>query len=242
MKTSIIIKETKQALANNPVKYGEYVDNLVTALTKADRMGNIELGRIFTDAKEKIALGEWSDVDNFKQFVETYTTMSNSRATQILKGYDVYTNLLDYYYETYNATYTPEMWLEDNETENENFVEVLATYTITHFYELKNLEPADVENLAEDEIITPDMSVKELKKAVTDWLKSDEDSDNEENGEDSDNEENSEDSDTEENSEDSDTDSEIYIRNADDAETLYKKLLGMINEGKSLKINLTDLS
>lgn len=233
MKTSIIIKETKQALANNPVKYGEYVDSLVTALTKADRMGNIELGRIFTDAKHKIELGDWSEVNTFKEFVETYTTISNSRATQILKGYEVYTNLLDYYYLTYNANITPEEWAGNDDLILNNFIELLTTYTITHFYELKNLEPADIENLAEDEIITPDMSVKELKKAVTDWLKSDEDSDSE----DSDNDENGEDSDN-----DSEDENEIYIRNADDAETLYKKLLGMINEGKSLKINLTDLT
>lgn len=235
MKTSIIIKETKQALANNPVKYGEYVDNLVTALTKADRMGNIELGRIFTDAKEKITLGEWSDVDNFKQFVETYTTMSNSRATQILKGYEVYTNLLDYYYETYNATYAPEMWLEENETENENFVEVLATYTITHFYELKNFEPADVETIATEGIITPDMSVKELKKALNEWLNADNtDSDSDSEG-DSDTDNNEDDTNNEENP-------EIYVRNADEAELLYKTILGMLNEGKTLKINLTDLT
>ena len=232
MKTAIIIKETKQALANNPVKYGEYVDSLVTALTKADRMGNIELGRIFKDAKEKIELGEW-DVENFKQFVETYTEMSNSRATQILKGYEVYTNLLGYYYLTYNANVTPEEWAGNDDLILNNFIELLTTYTITHFYELKNLEPADVENLAVDETITPDMSVKELKKAVTDWLKSDDDSDSD-NG-------NGDDSESDSDSENEDS-NEIYIRNADDAETLYKKLLGMINEGKSLKINLTDLT
>ena len=233
MKTAIIIKETKQALANNPVKYGEYVDSLVTALTKADRMGNIELGRIFKDAKEKIELGEWSDVENFKQFVETYTEMSNSRATQILKGYEVYTNLLGYYYLTYNTNVTPEEWAGNDDLILDNFIELLTTYTITHFYELKNLEPADVENLAVDETITPDMSVKELKKAVTDWLKSDDDSDSD-NG-------NGDDSESDSDSENEDS-NEIYIRNADDAETLYKKLLGMINEGKSLKINLTNLT
>lgn len=232
MKTSIIIKETKQALANNPVKYGEYVDNLVTALTKADRMGNIELGRIFADARNKIELGEWTDVDNFKQFVETYTEMSNSRATQILKGYEVYTALLDYYYAKYNANCTPEMWLDDNETTNENFVEILVTYTITHFYELKNLEPHDIETIAIDGIITPVMSVKELKKAIADWLKSDSDGDGDSEG-------NGEESDSDNENEDS---NEIYIRNTDDAETLYKTLLGMLNEGKALKINLTDLS
>ena len=230
MKTSIIIKETKQALANNPVKYGEYVDNLVTALTKADRMGNIELGRIFTDAKHKIELGDWNEVNTFKEFVETYTEMSASRATQILKGYEVYTNLLDYYYETYNANCTPEMWIDDNETTNENFVEILATYTITHFYELKNLDPHDVETLAIEGIINPDMSVKELKKALADWLKSDEDS-NEGDG----------DTDTDTDS-DSEETSEIYVRNADEAEMLYKSILGMLNEGKTLKINLTDLA
>lgn len=231
MKTSIIIKETKQALANNPVKYGEYVDSLVTALTKADRMGNIELGRIFKEAKQKIELCEWADVDNFKQFVETYTEMSNSRATQILKGYEVYTILLNYYYEIYNADCTPEMWLEQNETENENFVKILTTYTITHFYELKNLEPADIKTLAIEGVITFDMSVKELKKAIAEWLNADED--DSEGNEDNDSE--GEDNDSEENS-------EIYVRNADEAELLYKTILGMLNEGKTLKVNLADLA
>lgn len=234
MKTSIVIKETKQALANNPIKYGEYVDSLVTALTKADRIGNIELGRIFKDAKIKIELGEWTDVDNFKQFVETYTEMSNSRATQILKGYEVYIDLLSFYYVTYNTNSTPEIWLEENETENTNFVEILATYTITHFYELKNLEPHDIETLAIEGTITPDMSVKELKKAITEWLNTD---DYNEGEGDTDNDSNEGEGDT-----DNEETPEIYVRNADEAELLYKTILGMLNEGKTLKVNLSDLA
>lgn len=233
MKTSIIIKETKQTLANNPIKYGEYVDNLVTALTKADRMGNIELGRIFAEARNKIELGEWTDVDNFKQFVETYIEMSNSRATQILKGYDVYTALLDYYYEKYNSGFVipPEEYTESEEI-NTAFIELLTTYTITHFYELKNLEPHDIETLAFEGTIKPDMSVKELKKALADWLKADEDdSEGEGDG----------DKGTDGNDSNEET-PEIYVRNADEAELLYKTILGMLNEGKTLKVNLSDLA
>ena len=219
MKTSIIIKETKQALANNPVKYGEYVDNLVSTLAKADRAGNLELGRVFKEARRKIQSGEWEDVTTFKEFIENCTEMSNSRATQILKGYDVYVSLIDYLHFTYDIDVT-------DEDADSALIEIIERYTVTHFYELKSLDPADIETLATEGTITPDMSVKELKKAISEWLKSD----------------GSDDSDDSDDTDDSEDINEIYIRNEDDAESLYKTLLGMLNEGKALKINLTDLT
>lgn len=230
MKTSIIIKETKQALANNPVKYGEYVDNLVSTLAKADRMGNLELGRIFKEARRKIQSGEWEDVNTFKEFIENCTEMSNSRATQILKGYDVYVSLIDYLHFTYNI----DIQSDNIEEEDNSLISIIAKYTVTHFYELKSLEPHDIENLVSEGIITPDMSVKELKKAIAEWLNADEDN--------SEGEGNDSDSDDSDDSDDNDDSNEIYIRNVDDAENLYKTLLGMLNEGKTLKVNLADLA
>ena len=100
----------------------------------------------------------------------------------------------------------------------------MESYTITHYYELRNIDPYTIGGYALGGFITPEMSVAELKKFVAELNANVDEDEQDENGEDEQDEQ--------------DENPEIIVKNADEAELLYKTVLQMISEGKTLKIDI----
>lgn len=224
MKTSITIKETKQTIANKPESYSKYINTLNADMQRADRIGGINLAKACYEAKEHIKGGEWEDYTTIKSFAENTLDIKPARVAQLIKGYEVIGELYNYLHEEC-----------EDEDEQKAIQNIMETYTISHYYELRNIDPYTIGAYALDEFITPDMSVAELKKFVSEIKRpSDEDEQDEqgENGEDE-QDENGEDEQNEQ-----DENPEIIVKNADEAELLYKTVLQMISEGKTLKIDI----
>lgn len=216
MKTSITIKETKQLIANKPESYSKYINTLNADMQRADRIGGINLAKACYEAKEHIKGGEWEEYTTIKSFAENTLDIKPARVTQLIKGYDVIGSLYNYLHEEC-----------DNEDEQKALEEIMESYTITHYYELRNIDPYTIGGYALGGFITPDMSIAELKKFVSEINANvDEDGEDEqdENGEDGEDEQ--------------DENPEIIVKNADEAELLYKTVLQMISEGKTLKIDI----
>jgi hypothetical protein len=215
MKTSITIKETKQTIANKPESYSNYINTLNADMQRADRIGGINLAKACYEAKEHIKIGEWEEFTTIKSYAETLT-IKHARVIQLIKGYEVIRDLYNYIHEEC-----------DNEDEQKALQEIMEKYTITHYYELRNIDPCTIGAYALDRFITPNMSVAELKKflseinANTDEGEQDGDDENGDDEQDNDNE-----------------NPEIIVKNADEAELLYKTVLQMISEGKTLKIDI----
>ena len=211
MKTSITIKETKQAIANKPESYSKYINTLNADMQRADRIGGINLAKACYEAKEHIKGGEWEDYTTIKSFAENTLDIKPARVAQLIKGYDVIGSLYNYLHEEC-----------DSEDEQKAIEEIMEAYTITHYYELRNIDPYNIGAYALGGFITPDMSVAELKKFVSEINANvDEDSEDSEDSEDEQSE-----------------NPEIIVKNADEAELLYKTVLQMISEGKTLKIDI----
>lgn len=219
MKTSITIKETKQTIANKPESYSKYINTLNADMQRADRIGGINLAKACYEAKEHIKGGEWEDYTTIKSFAENTLDIKPARVAQLIKGYDVIGSLYNYLHEEC-----------DNEDEQKAIEEIMESYTITHYYELRNIDPYTIGGYALGGFITPDMSVAELKKFVSEINANvDEDGEDGQDGQD----ENGEDGEDSE-----DETPEIIVKNADEAELLYKTVLQMISEGKTLKIDI----
>lgn len=217
MKTSITIKETKQAIANKPESYSNYINTLNADMQRADRIGGINLAKACYEAKEHIKGGEWENYTTIKSFAENTLDIKPARVAQLIKGYDVIGSLYNYLHEEC-----------DNEDEQKALQEIMESYTITHYYELRNIDPYTIGGYALGGFITPDMSVSELKKFLSEINANvDEDSEDEqdENGE-------------QDEQDEQDENPEIIVKNADEAELLYKTVLQMISEGKTLKIDI----
>ena len=155
MKTSITIKETKQAIANKPESYSKYINTLNADMQRADRIGGINLAKACYEAKEHIKGGEWEDYTTIKSFAENTLDIKPARVAQLIKGYDVIGNLYNYLHEEC-----------DSEDEQNALKEIMESYTITHYYELRNIDPYTIGGYALGGFITPEMSVAELKKFV----------------------------------------------------------------------------
>lgn len=218
MKTSITIKETNQTIANKPESYSNYINKLNADMQRADRIGSINLAKACYEAKERIKGGEWEDYTTIKSFAENTLNIKPARVAQLIKGYEVIGALYNYLHEEC-----------ENEDEQNAITEIMENYTISHYYELRNVNPYNIGAYALGGFITPDMSVAELKKFVSEI-----NANVDENGEDEQDEQ-----DEGENSEDEqDENPEIIVKNADEAELLYKTVLQMISEGKTLKIDI----
>ena len=214
MKTSITIKETKQAIANKPESYSKYINTLNADMQRADRIGGINLAKACYEAKEHIKGGEWEDYTTIKSFAENTLDIKPARVAQLIKGYDVIGELYNYLHEEC-----------ESEDEQKAIKEIMEAYTITHYYELRNIDPCTIGAYAVDEFITPEMSVAELKKFVSELNANvDEDIEN--------------DKDEQDEQDEQGENSEIIVKNADEAELLYKTVLQMISEGKTLKIDI----
>lgn len=217
MKTSITIKETKQTIANKPESYSNYINTLNADMQRADRIGGINLAKACYEAKEHIKGGEWENYTTIKSFAENTLDIKPARVAQLIKGYDVIGSLYNYLHEEC-----------EDEDEQKALKAIMESYTITHYYELRNIDPYTIGGYAVDNSITPDMSVAELKKFLSE-LNANADEDEGENGEDDD---------EDEGENDEDENPEIIVKNAEQAELLYKTVLQMINEGKTLKIDI----
>lgn len=217
MKTSITIKETKQAIANKPESYSKYINTLNADMQRADRIGGINLAKACYEAKEHIKGGEWEDYTTIKSFAENTLDIKPARVAQLIKGYDVIGNLYNYLHEEC-----------DSEDEQNALKEIMESYTITHYYELRNIDPYTIGGYALGGFITPEMSVAELKKFLAEL-----NANADEDGEDGEDDENGEDGENNEGE-----NPEIIVKNADEAELLYKTVLQMISDGKTLKIDI----
>lgn len=213
MKTSITIKETKQAIANKPESYSNYINTLNADMQRADRIGGINLAKACYEAKEHIKGGEWENYTTIKSFAENTLDIKPARVAQLIKGYEVVGNLYNYIHEEC-----------EDEDEQKAIESIMESYTISHYYELRVENCYNIGSLAVNNYITPDMSVSELKKFLAELHEQDEDGEDEqdENGEQDEQDENP----------------EIIVKNADEAELLYKTVLQMISDGKTLKIDI----
>ena len=217
MKTSITIKETKQTIANKPESYSNYINTLNADMQRADRIGGINLAKACYEAKEHIKGGEWEDYTTIKSFAENTLDIKPARVAQLIKGYDVISNLYNYLHEEC-----------EDEDEQKALKAIMESYTISHYYELRVENCYNIGSLAVNNHITPDMSVSELKKFLAELHEQDE-----QDSEDGEDENGGQDEQDEQ-----DENPEIIIKNADEAELLYKTVLQMISEGKTLKIDI----
>jgi len=216
MKTSITIKETKQTIANKPESYSNYINTLNADMQRADRIGGINLAKACYEAKEHIKGGEWENYTTIKSFAENTLDIKPARVAQLIKGYEVIGNLYNYLHEEC-----------EDEDEQKAIETIMESYTISHYYELRVENCYNIGSLAVNNHITPDMSVSELKKFLAELHEQDEDGEDEqdENGE-------------QDEQDEQDENPEIIVKNADEAELLYKTVLQMISEGKTLKIDI----
>lgn len=217
MKTSITIKETKQTIANKPESYSNYINTLNADMQRADRIGGINLAKACYEAKEHIKGGEWEDYTTIKSFAENTLDIKPARVAQLIKGYEVIGNLYNYLHEEC-----------EDEDEQKAIEAIMESYTISHYYELRVENCYNIGSLAVNNHITPDMSVAELKKFLAELNANADEDDG--NGEGDENDEDGEN--------DEDENPEIIVKNADEAELLYKTVLQMISEGKTLKIGI----
>ena len=216
MKTNITVKVNESTkLANTPKAYSDYIISLNNAMRKADRLGGLTLGEILKQAKAKIADGAkaWGEYKNVSEFAENKCNLSKSRVTQLITGRCVYDSLMNY------PTYY---------TIDEDFKKAInETFTVSHFYEMKNIPNEDINTYFANGTFNSEMSVADLKKTIKELSNPDEndgENDGDGNGENGENENN-----------------DFEIRNADDAESLYKEILKKLEKGETLTIKIATL-
>ena len=217
MKTTITIKETKQALANNPKSIAKYITELNDSLKKADRDGNFALAKVLYSVDDTIKQGllsDWTDFKSAADFAEKLTGIKKARTSQLIKGYSIYLDIKDFIdvNEDDDIDIDPEM------------IKALNIYTITHMYHLKGLEPYEIHDLFKSGTLTADMSVSDLQKALKASCEDNTDGENDTDGENTENAEN-----------------EIIIRNEEQAEQLYKDIIEMLGRGETISITLSTL-
>lgn len=223
MKTSIIVKvnETQQ-LANNPVSYSKYVNSITTAMKKADRMGGLELGKILSDVRDNIIDGAkgWEKYTAVADFAESECNISKSRCSQLITGYHIF--------QLYSAYVSEKDF--DGFVCDEMKTAVNESFTVSHFYELKTISEYDANIYFSNGTFTVDMSVSELKKTIKELNEISPDDSDETNDSDNDTDDSDDTDDTDENT--------LEIRNADDAESLYKDILKKLERGEILTIKI----
>lgn len=215
MKTSITVKVNESTkLANTPKAYSEYIISLNNAMRKADRLGGLTLGEILTQAKVEIADGAkaWGEYKNVSEFAENKCNLSKSRVTQLITGRCVYDSLMNY------ATY--------NTIDKDLKKAINETFTVSHFYEMKNIADEDINTYFANGTFDSEMSVAELKKTIKELSNPDDSDDTD--GENSENDGENENNDFE-------------IRNADDAESFYREILKKLEKGETLTIKIATL-
>lgn len=217
MKTSITVKVSESTkLANNPKAYSDYIITLNNAMRKADRLGGLTLGEILTQAKAEIADGAkaWNEYKNVSEFAENKCNISKSRVTQLITGRCIYDSLMNY------ATY----YIIDGDLKKA----INETFTVSHFYEMKNLPNEDINTYFANGTFNSEMSVADLKKTIKELSNPDEndgDGNDENNG----------------NGDENENNNDFEIRNADDAESLYKEILKKLEKGETLTIKIATL-